>query len=339
MASFFGLGHDKLKVLGQEQFVDGRQLAVLGFWEVAKHYFFFRNLMNKCIEEIEKRQPTAVLLVDYPGFNLRLAKRIKKLGIPIIYYISPQVWAWGKRRVKEIRELVDLLLVILPFEQAFFDTHNIKNQFVGHYLLEDIPPDYISTPPSKKKRLCLLPGSRSQEVKRILPSMLKAAAMFTKKYNATAVIAGIKGIHDYKSALEPYKNDNIEIVYDNPRKCIYDSNLVLSASGTATLEIGIISRPMVVVYKTGFITYQIAKRLVSLDKIALVNLVLGEKVVPELIQGEASPENMFSELSKYMDNEEYYKSVHGKLLKVSSVLGGIGSSERTADAIMKFIGR
>jgi len=306
-ASFFGLGHDKLKALG-----------------------------------IEKRKPTAVLLVDYPGFNLRLAKRIKKLGIPIIYYISPQVWAWGKGRVREIRELVDLLLVILPFEQDFFNGHYIKNQFVGHYLLEDMPPEYISSYPPQKDRqclLCLLPGSRTQEVKRMLPSMLKAASMFTRKYNAKAVIAGIKGVYDYESAMEPYKNDNIEIIYDKPRECIYKSNLLLTASGTATLETGIIARPMVVVYKTGFITYQIAKRLVSLNSIALINLVLSEKVIPELIQGDASPENMFEELSKYMDDEEYYKSVHGKLLKVSSTLGGVGSSERAADEILKFIGR
>ncbi len=335
----FGLGHDKLKTLGQEQFVDGSRLAVLGFLEVARRGLFFRKLMLRSVKEIEKRQPSAVILVDYPGFNLRLAKRIKKLGIPIIYYISPQVWAWGKGRVKEIKELVDLLLVILPFEHEFFNSHNIKNEFVGHYLLEDIPESYISTSPPQNNRLCLLPGSRVQEINRMLPSMLKTAAMFTKKYNAKAIVAGIKGIYDYEFALQPYKNDNIEIVYDNPRKCIYDSNVVLSASGTATLETGIIARPMVVVYKTGFITYQIAKRLVALDKIALVNLVLGEKVVPELIQGDASPENMFNELSNLIDDQKYYNDVHSKLIKVPKVLGGIGSSERVAEAIIKFIRR
>jgi len=338
---FYGLGHDKLKVLGQEQFVDGSRLAILGFWEVFKQGLFFKKLMKRCVTEIEKRKPDAIILVDYPGFNLRLAKRIKKLGIPIIYYISPQVWAWGKGRVQEIKELVDLLLVILPFEHDFFNGHNIKNEFVGHYLLEDIPPEYISTQIERQEKthLCVLPGSRTQEVKRMLPLMLKAASMFTKKYNATAVIAGIRGIYDYESALLPFRNDKIDIVYDKPRECIYMSNLLLTASGTATLETGIIARPMVVVYKTGFITYQIAKRLVSLKNIALVNLVMNENVVPELIQYDASPENMFKELSKFMDDSQYYKSVHEKLLKVSSTLGGIGSSERAADSILNFIRR
>ncbi|MFH2049007.1 MAG: lipid-A-disaccharide synthase [bacterium] len=339
---FFGLGHDKLKALGQEQFVNGSRLAVLGFWEVFKQVLFFKKLMKQCASEIEKRHPKAVILVDYPGFNLRLAKRIKKLGIPIIYYISPQVWAWGKGRVQEIKELVDLLLVILPFEHDFFNGHNIKNEFVGHYLLEDIPSEYISSHPILENRqglLCVLPGSRNQEVKRMLPPMLKAASMFTNKYNAKAVVAGIRGIYDYETALQPYKNDNIEVVYDKPRECIYKSNLLLTASGTATLETGIIARPMVVVYKTGFITYQIARRLVSLKNIALVNLVLNDNVVPELIQTEASPENMFKELSKFMDDSQYYKSVHEKLLRVSSTLGGTGSSERAADAILNFIRR
>lgn len=338
---FFGLGHNRLKALGQEQFVDGSRLAVLGFWEVFKQSLFFRKLMKRCVTEIEIRQPKAVILVDYPGFNLRLAKRIKKLGIPIIYYISPQVWAWGKGRVNEIKELVDLLLVILPFEHDFFNGHNIKNEFVGHYLLEDIPPEYISTQIERQEKthLCVLPGSRTQEVKRMLPLMLNAASIFTKKYNAAAVVAGIKGVYDYETALEPYKKDHIDIIYDNARKCIYDSSLVLTASGTATLETGIIARPMVVVYKTGFITYQIAKRLVSLKNIALVNLVMNDKIVPELIQGEANQDNMLKELSKFMDDKQYYNSVHEKLLKVSMTLGGIGSSERTADSILNFIRR
>lgn len=144
--SIFGLGGERLKQLGQEQLAGGADLAVLGFWEVAKRYLFFRKLFYQCVDEITRRRPAAAILVDYPGFNLRLARKIKPLGIPIIYYISPQVWAWGKRRLFQIKQLVDLMLVILPFEKEFYDESGVAAHFVGHHLLEDIPREYISSP-------------------------------------------------------------------------------------------------------------------------------------------------------------------------------------------------
>ncbi|RKX28332.1 MAG: lipid-A-disaccharide synthase, partial [Candidatus Zixiibacteriota bacterium] len=226
--SLFGLGHSRLAELGQMQLAEGNQLAVLGFWEVARHWRFFRRLMLKCVDEIKRRRPNAIVLVDYPGFNLRLAKRVKKLGIPIIYYISPQVWAWGHRRVAEIRELVDLMLVILPFEEDFYCNSGVNARFVGHYLLEDIPSEYISSSPPLTGRLCLLPGSRPQEVHRMLPSMLVAARQFNRKYNTEAVVAGLSGIFDYEKIIAPYMADRISVEYDNPRQCIFDSNIVLT---------------------------------------------------------------------------------------------------------------
>ncbi len=337
--TLYGLGQEKLKQLGQEQFTPGSQLAVLGFWEVLKQYRFFRKLMKRCEQEIKKRRPDVVVLVDYPGFNLRLAKRIRKTGIPIVYYISPQVWAWGNKRVAQIRELVDLMLLILPFEKEFFQDTGINTCFVGHYLLEDIPANFIASPPPGNGTIALLAGSRPQEVQRMLPSMLLAARQFNRTYGTKAVIAGVSGIFDYETSLRQFKSDNIEIVYDNSRQCIYESDIVLTASGTATLETAIIGRPMVVVYRTGWLTYMIARQLINLDSIALVNLVLNDEVVPELIQHEAIPERMFSELSLLWDNEELYQQTCTQLHRIPDLLGGKGASERAAQLIMEYAGR
>jgi lipid-A-disaccharide synthase len=335
--SIFGLGGDRLKQLGQEQLADGRDLAVLGFWEVAKRYSFFHTLLNRCVNDIKRRQPTAVILVDYPGFNLRLAKKIKPLGIPIIYYISPQVWAWGRRRVYDIKRLVDLLLVILPFEVEFYRQYGIDAQFVGHYLLEDIPVEYVRSSIPINGTTCLLPGSRPQEIKRILPPMLETIRKYNRIQRTQAVVAGIKGCFDYERYVQQYASDNVTVSFEDSRKIMYESSLVIVASGTATLEAAIIGRPMVVVYKTDFATYLIARRLIKLDRIALVNLVLGEKVVPELIQHKAKPECILPELSKGCDDREYVQHVKTKLDTVPELLGGTGASERAAQLIVKHL--
>ena len=335
----FGLGGERLKGLGQRQLARGSDLAVLGFWEVAKKFSFFRRLLKQCVDEIKEKRPAAVVLVDYPGFNLRLAKRIKSLGIPIIYYISPQVWAWGQKRLKEIRELVDLMIVILPFEKQLYDQHDIRSEFVGHYLLEDIPEEYIQSevPPSGQDVLALLPGSRPQEIQRMLMPMLRAARIFNRNHGTRAVVAAVEGVYDYEGAVKAFADENISIVYNDPRRVIHESRLVLTASGTATLETAIIGRPMVVIYKTGFITYQIARRLVKLDTIGLVNLVLGEKVVPELIQHEAAPQKVSAELDKYIMQKSYTDEVTARLRRVPEILGGKGASDRAARLLCEYL--
>jgi len=333
----FGLGGPRLKSLGQEQLADSADLAVLGFWEVARRYLYFRRLFHTCIDEIKRRKPSAVVLVDYPGFNLRLARKLKPLGIPIVYYISPQVWAWGKKRLHQIQAFVDRMLVILPFEEAFYREHGVACDFTGHYLLEDIPSEYISSPPPENRQIALLPGSRRQEIHRMLVPMLKTAVLMHRRYGAKSVVAGVRGIFDYESACARFGSDIITINYNDSRKVIHDSDIVLTASGTATLETGIIGRPMVVMYRTGFVTYQIARRLVTLDKIALVNLVLGEKAVPELIQNEAIPAALTRELGRFWEDGPYRAAVIAKLGKVPGVLGGRGASVNAAGIIEEYL--
>jgi lipid-A-disaccharide synthase len=336
--SLCGLGGHRLAAAGQEQLADPEDLAVLGFWEVARRYFYFRDLMARCVDRVRRSRPDVVVLVDYPGFNLRLAARLRGLGIPVVYYIAPQVWAWGQHRVKQMRQTIDRLLVILPFERTFFSQHGITCDFVGHYLLEDMPDEYIGSAVREPGWLALLPGSRRQEVARMLPTMLCAASWMYEKYQMTAAVAAVRGKADYEAAVARYATGPVEIVYDDPRRVVAQSRLACVASGTATLETGIIGRPMVVMYKTGWITYQIAQRLVTLEQIGLVNLVLAKKVVPELIQGAASVGATTRELERFVVEDEYAAGVTRELHRVPGLLGGGGASARAAELVAQTAG-
>jgi lipid-A-disaccharide synthase len=333
----FGLGGRRMRGLGQEQLAEPEDLAVIGFWEVVKRYGYFRDLMLRSVAEIERRKPACVVLVDYPGFNLRLAKRIRHLGIPIIYYISPQLWAWGGKRIAQMRTLVDRLLVILPFETGFYAGTGVKADFVGHYLLEDIPSALLSSAIPPTKQLALLPGSRPQEIDRMLETMCAAAEEFCSTHYFKAVVAGIRNGYDYDATLARFNRDLISIRYDQSREIVAESRLALTASGTATLETGIIGRPMVIIYKTGFITYQIARRLVTIDKIGLINLVLGERVMPELIQGDASRQRIVFELDRFETDRDYSTKCVSRLRDLPKLLGGTGASQRAAKIVAEYL--
>ena len=333
--TYFGLGGKRSHKLGQEQFADQEDLAVIGFWEVAKKYLFFRKLLNQCLKEIKSRKPTVVILVDYPGFNLRLAKKIKELGIPIIYYISPQIWAWGKKRIVEIKKNIDLMIPILPFEEKFYKDSGINVKYAGHYLTEDIKPDYIASVIPENGHLALLPGSRKQEIERMLPVMLQTAEAVYAEYKIKSVIAGVENLFEYETLIQ--NKDFVSVIYDDSRKVVHDSKLVVTASGTATLEIGLIGRPMVIIYKTGTLTYQIAKRVVTLKSIGLVNLVLGENILPELIQNEATEKNITAALAKFLTDETYRNECVAKLHLLPALLGAKDVSKNIAGFIGEYL--
>ncbi len=333
----FGLGGSHLADRGMELFAEPNELAVIGFWEVARRYRFFRRLFHRCLEEITRRRPAAVLLVDYPGFNLRLAKRIHGLGIPIIYYIAPQVWAWGRRRVDDLRQYVDRLLTILPFETEWFQARDIAVTPVGHYLLEDIEASLIGSDLPGTKRLALLPGSRYQEVQRMLPTMLEAAAIAQGRFGLEPVVAARRNGFDYDAALERFGIGPVDVVYNDARRVIADSDCVICSSGTATLETAIIGRPMVVVYRTSAITYEIARRVIELDSIGLVNLVLGKKLVPELIQGDCSPSNIVSRLEPLVTETQMRRNMVNAFRRIPGRLGGTGASRRAAEVVAEYL--
>lgn len=333
----FGLGGENLKALGQEQLADSKEIAVIGFWEVAKKFRYFAQLMDRCVREIKNRRPKCIVLVDYPGFNLRLARRVRSLNIPIIYYISPQVWAWGGKRVAEIRRLVDRMLVILPFEKQFYHNTGVRADFVGHYLLEDIPSEFISSSVPHSGQIALLPGSRPQEIERMLGPLCDAAKLFNAKYHTRAVVAGIRNKYDYESVVRHYESSGVSVSFEDSRRNVYESEMVVTASGTATLEVGIIGRPMIIVYRTGFLTYQIARQLLKIDTIGLANLVIGQKTVPELIQKDVNGESIFTELERLRTDMPGTKSMIAQLHTIPERLAVPSGTPRASEIIESYL--
>ena len=229
------------------------------------------------------------------------------------------------------------MLLILPFESDIYDRAGVPNEFVGHYLLDDIAPKYIKAPYDQQSNLILLmPGSRPQEVQRMLPTLIKSAKLLAQKGNYHFAVAAVNGNIDYDSYIKR-SSLAMDVVFGKTRHLIADSRLVITSSGTATLETGIIGRPMIVIYKTGAITYMIARRLVKLDKIALINISAGEKIVPELIQGEANPENIVREAEKYLHDSEYCTNVVGRLGAVTDRLADAGASAKAAEAVLRYL--
>jgi len=338
--NFFGLGGPLMQEAGLEALTNHEELAVMGFWEILPKLFFFRRLLQKTVDEIKNRQPKAVILIDYPGFNLRLAEKVKPLGIPIIYYISPQVWAWGKRRVHAIKKLIDLMLVIFPFEEAFYQEQGVSARFTGHPIIDryrNIPDKaacrrLVSIGPDKKL-IALLPGSRLQEVKRMLPTMVEAAAIVSGKLpEVEFVIAGVNNI-DSDIYARIIGNRDISVIKGSTPELINAADLVITSSGTATIETAYFMTPMVVIYKTGFLTYQIARRLIELEFIGMVNIVAGRRAVPELIQNQATSANIASHALEIISNRDLYNRMVEDLRSVRDKLGPGEAGRIAAEAV------
>ncbi|RMF58335.1 MAG: lipid-A-disaccharide synthase [Calditrichaeota bacterium] len=343
-ARFKGIGGDKLKAAGMELLYHNSRLAFLGITEVVKHLPFIRRVMKDVKEELRKGVD-AVILIDYPGFNLKIAPYAKKLGIPVIYYICPQLWAWGEKRVEKIRRYVDLPLVIFKFEELFYAQHGIEAEFVGHPLTEQI---HITVGkeaffrkhqlPIEKPLVGLFPGSREMEIRKILPVMLQAVEMYQKKQDITIAIGAAS--HIPTSLYQEFLSGNSDVPLisgDEVHALMKYSHVGLVSSGTATLEMGYLQTPMVVLYSVSPITYWIGKRLVKIDTIALANIVIGEKVVPELIQGAMTAEKVLFELERYFQNPTYYNSVKERLSDIQKELGPPGAASRAAARIASFL--
>jgi lipid-A-disaccharide synthase len=340
----YGLGGPLMQASGMTPLADYHRLAVMGFWEVMPQMLFFRRLLAEAARQIEKRRPKVIILVDYPGFNLRLAARVKHLGIPIVYYISPQVWAWGKRRIAAIRKLVDLMLVIFPFEEEFFATRGIPARFTGHPLVDR----YRSHPDKATCReqlgctgeapvIALLPGSRVQEVARILPVMVRAADLLPTRITAAKFyVAAAEGV-----PRELYQrligSRPITILEGKTPALIKSADCAVITSGTATLEAAYFGTPLVVVYKAGWLTYQIARRLVEIDAIGMVNIVAGRRIVPELIQHQATGEAIADEVAAIMGNQALYAQMVAELGRVRELLGSGNAGRQAFEALRSVV--
>jgi lipid-A-disaccharide synthase len=310
----------------------------MGFWEVLVNLGTILGNLSFCKKDILQFKPDAVILVDYPGFNLRIAKFLKAKGIRVFYYISPQVWAWHSSRVKQIKECVDRMFVILPFEKEFYAKWNYDVDFVGYPLLDALADFRFNenflraNHLEQKKIIAILSGSRKQEIKRMLPVMAEMANHFP---DYQFVVAGLSHIGDpfYRQYLH---HPEIKLIFDQTYDLLHHSFAAIVTSGTATMETALLNVPQVVCYKGNFFSYMIGRMLVEVQFIAMVNLICGKKVVEELIQHDLTTENLRIELEKILSSQGRERAASGyKLLRER--LGGAGASKRAAEAIVAIV--
>lgn len=339
-ADFRCWGGDLMEQNGGEIVKHYKELAFMGFVEVLLNLKTILNNLVICKTDILLYQPDVVILVDYPGFNLKIAKFAKENNFKVVYYISPQIWAWKKSRVNLIKKYVDKMLTILPFEKEFYAKYNYEVDYVGHPLLDEIEHtngeehnfrEQYSL--SEKPIIALLPGSRKQEIKKMLPLLLQVVDYFT---DYQFIISGVtwQEISLYKNIL---KEKNIPILFDNDL-LLRHASAALVTSGTATLETALYNVPQVVCYKGNIISYYIARWLIKdIQHISLVNIIADKEIVRELIQKELNLKNLQKELKKITDDSEKIEQIQKDYLFLRKKLGGKGTSKRAADIIKQFL--
>ncbi len=340
--TIYGIGGDRMKAEGMNLIYNINQMAFLGFTEVVKHIPFIKKVQKKLISVSMEEEIKTAVLIDYPGFNLNVATRFKKIGMKLIYYVSPQLWAWGLGRMKKIKRLIDKMIVVFPFEEDLYKKNQIDVEFVGHPLIERINDHkFLSREEldnkfeldAAKDILLLMPGSRIHEVAKIFPSMIEAAKNLAKEFNLQVITACSSNI-DENIFYELSASRDFKIVKGFTYDLMKYAKFGIIKSGTSTLEAGYFALPMIIVYKTSFLTYRIMKNLIRVNKIGMANILLDKNVVPELIQQDASERKIFEAGRKILSDEKYYSSIKEKLGSVKNKLGEAGASVRAAKIIL-----
>lgn len=335
--STFGIGGDLLAAEGMTLLHHASEMGIVGLFNVIRHLPMFRRVFNELIERIEREKPDVVFLIDYPDFNLRVAKKCKELGLRVVYYISPQLWAWRKGRVRHIARYVDRMIVIFPFEEEFYKRHNVPVTYVGHPLIEQLADIHKPQRSGDALRIALLPGSRRMEVQSLLPAMLDAIAMLRHERDVDAYIIQAPTID--RSELEAIIKQcgvDVPIVAHDGGVNVAAADVSLSSSGTATLESAVLGTPVVVMYRLSRATYALAKHLVRLPYFSLVNIVAGKEIVPELIQDEVNGARIADEVRKLVEPSHYAKTCE-ELEIVRGKLGTPGASRRAAEEIITMV--
>lgn len=336
----YGIGGDKMQKEGMSLTYHVREMSFMGFVEVIKHLPLIRSVEKTLEQLLTLKKPDVVVLIDYPGFNLRFARIAKKRGIKVVYYISPQVWAWKKGRVKKMSGLIDMMCVVFPFEVPIYEKENIPVKFVGHPLVEELQEMMTREQFSKrygldqaKKFIAVIPGSRKQEIENLFSVMVRSAKELAE--NGKEIIVAVAPnlpLALYQNALPT--NLNVTFVQHATHEVMKYAEFAFVTSGTATLETACFTTPMVVVYRTSFITYWIARLVVKIPYISLVNIVAEKMVVPEMIQGDATVEKLVNVSRSILDSRERYSQTKKELDIVRQKLGGIGASANVAEAIL-----
>jgi lipid-A-disaccharide synthase len=332
-------GGDLMENAGGRLLQHYRDISFMGFIEVIFHLRTILRAISNCKKQIEVEKPDALILIDYPGFNFRIAEWAKKKEIVVNYYISPQLWAWKENRIKKVKRDIDKMFVILPFEKDFYKKYDYEVEFVGHPLL-DVTENYVENMNFKKQYqldnrpiIALLPGSRKQEIQNMLAIMLTLVNKFPL-YQFIIAAAPAQSLDFYQNIILPLQRKSVKVIQNQTYDILNNAHAALVTSGTATLETALFNVPQVVCYKGSSISFAIAKRLVKIKYISLVNLIIDKPLVKELIQNELTVNNLENEFIKILDDKN--RSVlfsEYKLLKQK--LGGEGASDRTAELIMR----
>jgi lipid-A-disaccharide synthase len=342
---FVGIGGKQMEQAGVKILLSSSDMAVVGVTEVFSHlgtlYKAFRSLKSI----LREARPDLLILIDFPDFNLQLAARARRYRVPVLYYISPQVWAWRKGRVRKIAGRVDRMAVILPFEESFYSQRGVKVDYVGHPLLDSAPPrqdlDRLGGMPEGSPVVGLLPGSRKEEIRSLLPVMLRAVDILRDRYPqircrlslAPTIAPG------FLQRFIPASSEHVKIIRSDIYEALGPCHLAFVASGTATLETAIAGVPMIVVYRVSPLSFRIAKMMVKVPYISLVNLVAGEEIVRELVQDEVTPYGLAREAIAVIEDRIFRDKMIKNMEKVRERLGGGGASERTARIALEMINK
>jgi lipid-A-disaccharide synthase len=343
---FFGMGGEGLKSKGMEILFEAHRLSVVGITEALSKIPTVFLALRELRHWMERERPDLLILIDFPEFNLRLAKMAHYLGVPVLYYISPQIWAWRRGRVKSIAKYVRKMIVFLPFEDSFYREEGVDVSWVGHPLLDIVKPTLIREEAfqklgldSKRRTIGLLPGSRKEEVRRHLPILLHTALLLQKEIPELQFVIPLAPAISEEEVRPFIETNPIEVRM--VKGFVYDvmnlSELLLLASGTATLEAAILEKPMVILYKVSFLSYWIGRGLIRVRHIGLVNLLAGQEIVKELIQKEATPEKMAKEALRLLKDQTFYQRVVTSLRAVRKNLGEPGAAQRAAQIVLSLL--
>ncbi len=345
----WGVGGDELRAAGVEILYDARDMAVLGLWEVLKRYAFFRRVFHDMLDELDRRRPDAVLLVDYPGFNLRFARQAHRRGVKVLYYICPQVWAWHRSRIHRMAEMVDRLMVIFPFETDVFKETSLRVDFVGHPLVNtarkalESSSTELSWAGPASGRVALLPGSRRQELERLFPPMIEAACRLERQFPDVSflVAAPTERMADLAHDVLEQAGERparLKVVSGQTRQILRQARAAMVASGTATIESALMGCPMIVVYKAAALTYWFGKRLIRVPYLGMVNIVADRLLCPEFLQHDVQPGPMAEAVAALLGDGPARSAMVEGLREVAQKLGEEDSAEMSAAIVLEELG-
>ncbi len=343
------MGGDHLRKAGANVIIDCADLAVMGLIEVLINYRKLKGALNQMIEHVLSTKPDLLILVDYQEFNMKLAEQAKKDGIKVLFYIGPQVWAWRSHRVHSMAEKIDMMAVLFPFEVDFYTKANVPVRFVGNPLVDEAKADKPKSElicqfnlEQTKKVVGLLPGSRKAEIKRILPIQLRSAKKLKQKHpnlQFVLAVASTFNINDIKAQCVGYEDLNIQFIQDSPYNTMSVCDAIITASGTATLEIGLMGVPFVITHKIAPLSYAILSRMMTIDRVGLVNIVAEKMIVKELIQNQAKPQLIADEIDQILTQDDYRQTMINEFKILKDKLGTSGGSQLVAELAQEMMNK